>query len=118
MLITLTLPWPPSVNHYFAQSGKRTFITPAGLAFRKAVYLECIPFQESELFNKKLNMFICAFPPDHRVRDLDNILKALQDALQYGRIYKNDFQINSLFIKRMKDLSGCVIVKIDEFKDE
>ena len=118
MVITLTLPWPPSVNHYFGQKGNKTFITPAGLTFRKSVYIASLPYQKTELFDKKLNLFISAYPPDNRVRDLDNIIKSLQDALQYSLIYKNDFQINDLHVRRMKDNKGCVIVEIDEFLDE
>ena len=114
-MITITLPFPPTVNHYWGRRGNRSFILPRGLMFRKIVALECIPYAKSELFDKKLSLFICAFPPDKRHRDLDNLLKALADSLQHAEVYKNDYQIDSIYIKRMPDLLGQVIVKIEEF---
>lgn len=113
-MITLTLPWPPTVNHYWGRRGNRSFILPRGLMFRKIVALECIAYAKSELYDKKLSLFVCAFPPDRRHRDLDNVLKALLDALQYAEVYETDFRINCIYIKRMPDLLGQVVVKIEE----
>ena len=111
-MITITLPWPPTINHYWGRRGSRSFILPRGLMFRKIVALECIPYAKSELYDKKLSLFICAFPPDKRHRDLDNILKALEDSLQHAEVYKNDYQIDCLYIKRMPYLLNQIIVKI------
>ncbi len=113
-MITIKLPWPPTINHYWGRRGNRSFILPRGIMFRKITALECIPYSKSELYDKKLSLFICAFPPDRRRRDLDNILKALEDALQHAEVYKDDFQINSIYIKRMPELLGQVVVKIEE----
>ena len=82
--------------------------------FRKITAFECIPYANTELYDKRLSLFICAFPPDKRHRDLDNILKALEDSLQHAEVYKNDYQIDSIYIKRMPDLLGQVVVKIEE----
>ncbi len=114
VVITLTLPWPPTANTYWRRNGNRYFISPKGIAYRNEVYFECFKYQESELYNKQLQLFICAFPPDRRRRDLDNLLKATQDALQYCKIYKDDSQIDCLFVKRMPDLGGHLLVKISE----
>ncbi len=36
---------------------------------------------------------IIMYPPDKRKRDMDNIKKALFDALQHAGLYKDDYQI-------------------------
>ncbi len=36
---------------------------------------------------------IIIYPPDKRKRDMDNIKKALFDALQHAGLYKDDYQI-------------------------
>lgn len=54
---------------------------------------------------------------DHRRRDLDNIVKGLQDVLTEAKIFIDDCQIDELFVKRAeidKDKKGYVIVLIDE----
>jgi crossover junction endodeoxyribonuclease RusA len=54
-------------------------------------------------------------PPDRRRRDLDNILKALLDALQYGGAYQDDSQIDSLQVVRSKSVpGGKVMVLVSE----
>jgi crossover junction endodeoxyribonuclease RusA len=45
-------------------------------------------------------MHVTATAPDHRRRDLDNILKALQDSLQDAGVYNDDHQIDDLRITR------------------
>lgn len=112
--ITITLPWPPSINHYWRRHGHTYFISPRGITYRKIVGLQSIPFHKSELFNKRLSIFICAFPPDNRRRDLDNILKCLFDSLQHAEVFADDNQIDVIYVKRMPDLLGQVVVKIEE----
>ena len=54
---------------------------------------------------------------DHRRRDLDNIVKGLQDVLTEAKIFIDDCQIDELLVKRAeidKDKKGYVIVLIDE----
>ena len=54
---------------------------------------------------------------DKRRRDIDNIVKGLQDVLTEARFFIDDCQIDELFVKRAeidKDKKGYVIVLIDE----
>lgn len=112
--ITLTLPWPPTINTYWRRHGNTYFISAKGLDYRRTACLKSIEYHKSHLFDKRLSLFICAFPPDKRRRDIDNILKVLIDSLQYAEIYHDDCQIDSIYIKRMPDLLNQVVVKIEE----
>jgi crossover junction endodeoxyribonuclease RusA len=45
-------------------------------------------------------LVIQAWLPDRRRRDLDNLLKAVQDALAHAGVYDDDSQIVDLRIRR------------------
>ena len=47
-----------------------------------------------------------AFPPDRRRRDIDNIQKALLDALEHGGAYADDSQIVRLTIEKRGPVAG------------
>lgn len=110
MAIYLELPYPPSVNHYWGQSGNRRFIGKKGVEFRKAVELAVksagvVP-QEG-----RLSVHIELFPPDRRKRDIDNVLKSLLDACEHAGCYENDSLIDELHIVRKEVLKdgACII---------
>ena len=53
------------------------------------------------------------YPPDRRVRDIDNYAKSLIDALCQANIFVDDEQIDLLTIVRMEQkLGGCCKVAI------
>ena len=62
---------------------------------------------------------IDAYPPDKRRRDLDNIQKALLDALVHADVIEDDSLIDALSIQRheAKD-EGEVIVRIQPYAKE
>ena len=110
----LDLPWPPSVNHYWRRVGNRTLISKEGRRFRKRV-LATLSARKHEPMTGTLAVRVVAHPPDRRRRDLDNITKALLDALEHGGIYEDDSQIDRLEIVRASVIkSGAVIVEINE----
>jgi crossover junction endodeoxyribonuclease RusA len=45
-------------------------------------------------------------PPDNRRRDIDNVQKALLDALQHGGVYADDSQIVRLTIEKRPPWPG------------
>ncbi len=47
-----------------------------------------------------LRVEIEVYPPDRRRRDIDNVQKALLDALEHGRAFRDDSQIVELKIER------------------
>jgi crossover junction endodeoxyribonuclease RusA len=111
--ITLQLPWPPSINHYWrhTKDGKH-YISLEGKIFRETVYYGCRNFRQKFLDTDRLSIQIDAHPPDRRKRDLDNLLKGVLDALQYARVYRDDFQVDRLTIERKTPSKGHLIVTI------
>jgi crossover junction endodeoxyribonuclease RusA len=53
-------------------------------------------------------------PPDNRRRDIDNVQKALLDAMQHGGAYRDDSQIVRLSIEKCEPVAGGkTIVQIE-----
>ena len=96
-MLTIELPYPPSVNRYYRHVGFRTLISREGRAYRRAV---CAILRRAGLrpMDGPLAVGIDLYPPDNRRRDCDNVLKALLDAMQYGRMYGDDSQIKKLLV--------------------
>jgi len=79
--ISLTLPWPPSVNHYYGRSKSgNVYLKEAGRMYRKnaAVEFARLGWPRIDGF---VRVDIIASPPDRRRRDIDNIRKAAYDAI-------------------------------------
>jgi crossover junction endodeoxyribonuclease RusA len=52
--------------------------------------------------------------PDRRARDLDNLPKALLDAITHAGLWEDDSLIDELHIYRCGPIKGgCVVVQID-----
>lgn len=105
-MITLTLPWPPSVNTYWRHVGPRVLISANGRQYRKAVSdLVMVARVRRQLHHGPLAgrvaLRIEATPPDRRARDLDNLLKAPLDALTHAGIWIDDAQIHELTIVKL-----------------
>lgn len=111
-MISIELPWPPSVNHYYRRTSGRVFITAKGVAYRTAVSLSCIDYQHSFKKEDRLSVTIYAYPPDNRRRDLDNILKCLLDSLEKAQVFVDDSQIDELIVRRMRPKHDKVVVNI------
>jgi len=113
----LTLPYPPSVNHYWRMARGRFYISPEGRAYRDAVILMLLHMPDRRAFSKsaRLKVSISLHPPDRRRRDLDNALKAILDALQYAGVYADDCQIDDLHIVRAQPVKpGVATVSISQ----
>lgn len=115
LFIQLLLPFPPSVNHYWGQSGKHRFIGKRGKEFRMAVAEACVEANITPL-DGPLTVHVALFPPDNRKRDIDNVLKPLLDACEHAGCFENDNQIAELHIVRqqVKKGGGCTILIIPQ----
>jgi len=87
--MTFTLPYPPSVNHYWRRKGNQYFISEEGQAFRRNVEAVVV----SERIPKHTGLVqvaVLAYPPDKRIRDGDNLEKSLYDSLVYCGVIESD----------------------------
>lgn len=104
-MLDLELPYPPSVNHYWRRVGARTLISRGGRAFREAV-CSILAVRGIQPLDGALVVEVTIHPPDKRRRDIDNVQKALLDALQHGGAYGDDSQIVRLSIEKGEPLEG------------
>jgi crossover junction endodeoxyribonuclease RusA len=114
----ITLPWPPSINHYWRHVGPRTLISREGRAFRANVCAllagGCGPRKPPA--GGRIALAMDAFPPDRRRRDLDNLQKSTLDALQHAGLYEDDSQIDLLVTQRRDVVpGGRLTVRLNEF---
>lgn len=78
--LSLTLPWPPSVNHYYGRRGRHVYLKPEGKLYRRKAAVEFARLRWPRL-NGAVEVHLILTPPDNRRRDIDNIRKAVYDAL-------------------------------------
>ena len=99
--MTITLPYPPSVNHYWKSrwTGKfiSHYISAEGKAFRHQVIRA---LSDWDMILGPLAVRVDVFPPDRRARDLDNVCKSLLDAMEHAGVYEDDSQIADLHLIR------------------
>ena len=92
------------------------FIGSKGKQFRKDVieYLRFIPDGDRSIpKEERVQVWVEAFPPDRRRRDLDNLKKALLDALTHARVWQDDWQVDDLRVGRRAPIkNGHVIVHV------
>jgi crossover junction endodeoxyribonuclease RusA len=84
----LSLPYPPSMNHYWRRAGRFIHISREGREYRR----QLVEQLTREHVDKQLGrpaVRLTLSPPDRRRRDLDNVQKPLLDALQHAGAYDN-----------------------------
>jgi crossover junction endodeoxyribonuclease RusA len=104
-MVELVLPWPPSVNTYWRHPARgalagRHIISVAGRAYRKVVQSITAAQQIGLCVSVPCAIFVDAYPPDRRRRDLDNILKAALDSLVHAAVLADDSLIDELHVLR------------------
>lgn len=115
MVAKLHLPYPPSVNHYWRHVGHKTLISAAGRAYRTNVQADVLAAHGLLRLAGRLGVTIKATMPDKRRRDVDNLPKAVLDALTHAQVWLDDSQIDRLTIERCGvESPGWLDVLIDE----
>jgi Holliday junction resolvase RusA-like endonuclease len=115
----IELPYPPSINHYWRRVGPRTLISREGRRFRQRV-LATLAARRVTPLTGAVEVTVKVHPPDNRRRDMDNLLKALLDALEHGGAYHDDAQIVRLHIRKCAACppTGKVYVKLREAAED
>ena len=112
--VTMTLPWPPSMNTYWRTFQGRMIISAKGREYRKAV-AEQVMLQFVGLgYKGKLCVEIEAFRPDKRKRDLDNLLKAVLDGCTHAGVWEDDSNIVDLRIYWADTIGGMIKLNVRE----
>lgn len=105
-MIKLILPYPPTINNYFGLHGHRRFLTSKAKDFKAKVSEAVIEHRAPKLGTARIEMHITLYPPDKRVRDIDNVLKCCIDALCQAGVYDDDSQVDVLLVQRGEIIKG------------
>lgn len=114
-MIVLILPFPPSVNHYWRNVGSRVLISKDGRDYQREVGFAVAAHPERRALLPlagRLSLTMAAHPPDRRKRDLDNMGKAVLDALGKAGVYGDDSQIDRLLFVRCPRHKGGGFVQV------
>lgn len=111
MQLTLELPLPPSVNTYWRNFRGRTVLSASGREYKLLVQEYVATHNLPKFGNARLSASITIFPRDKRKQDIENRLKALNDALQDAGLFDDDEQFDRIYICRgsIKKGGGCTI---------
>lgn len=106
-MIMLSLPYPPSTNGIWRRVDNKTILSGAARAYRTAVAKTILQAKAQGHFatgllplNGRLSLSLTLISPNNTRRDLDNFIKAAQDALTHAGIWRDDAQIDDLHIVR------------------
>jgi crossover junction endodeoxyribonuclease RusA len=103
--ICTTLPYPPTVNRYWRYWNGKVLISREGRDYSEAVGRVKLMEKSSQATNfvdssVRLRAFLEVRCPDKRERDLDNVQKAIFDAMQKAGYFLNDSQFDELLVIR------------------
>ncbi|HAF2548800.1 TPA: RusA family crossover junction endodeoxyribonuclease [Salmonella enterica] len=102
----LTLPFPPSVNTYWRAPNKgqlkgRHMVSASGRKYQSEACAAVI--EQLRRLPKPstapASVEITLYPPDKRIRDLDNYNKALFDALTHAGVWEDDSQVKRMLVE-------------------
>ena len=117
MFYELYLPFPPTVNNYYqkSQAGGR-FISHKGREFRDIVAQVVSQNMPEVSIDSRMLVEVVLFPPDNRIRDMDNYGKALLDSVTKSGLWTDDQLIDQLFVYRgeVRKRNGSCYVRITD----
>lgn len=112
------LPYPPSCNRYYRHSRGFNYISKEGKEYMEQVK-DIIDLLNLNINLKcRLSITVYIAPPDSRRRDIDNIGKALFDAITYSGFWSDDSQVDAMkFVRCRKAKGGRLFIKVRERGD-
>lgn len=91
-----------------------TLISKEARAYKKLIAQLALTWRRKPI-KERISISIQAYPPDKRVRDLDNLLKILIDSLKDANLFLDDSQIDKIYIERMSIFKkGKLDIKVEE----
>lgn len=116
MICELYTAYPPTVNNYYVKTQRGLFISAKGKKFRDTLIKDVLEqLAGMEAIDYKIRVEIVAWPPDKRIRDLDNIKKPLFDAMTHAGVWVDDSQIDQDFTYRGEPVfGGALYIKVSE----
>lgn len=100
--ITLDLPYPVSVNLIWRSAKGKVYKSPEYINWINQAFLTWM-IQKPKCSIRRIEGYYClsivVCPPDNRKRDLDNLIKVIQDFLQTDGIVENDSLCRDLRIR-------------------
>lgn len=117
MICEIYTSYPPSVNNYYVRTQRGMYISEKGRKFRDALMEDCHnQLNGMDKISGKVRVDVIAWSPDKRKRDLDNLVKPIQDALTHAGIWVDDCQVDQLCVYRGNVVSpnGALYIRISE----
>lgn len=96
--VVVWLPFPPSVNRLWRAYEGKTLASKVYRAWQKQAALELMA-QRPRKIRGAYDLSVVVDRPDRRLRDLDNSLKAVSDALAKAGVIENDHFAESIAIR-------------------
>lgn len=117
-MISIELPWPPSVNRVWRNVKGKTLLSAEGRNYRELVGQYCLIKRiAGKRLNGRLSVKILVNPPNKIRRDIDNLAKVPLDALTHAAVWLDDSQIDELYIRRDEiKKGGFITIQITELQ--
>lgn len=97
-MVTLVLPFPPSMNTYWRNLNGRTLLSAKGRRYKReviaAVYEQLK--KKPKPITDNVAVKVEFYPPNNIRRDMDNYFKALFDSLTTAGVWVDDSQIKRI----------------------
>lgn len=117
MICELYTSYPPTINTYYTRTQRGLFISTKGRKFRDELIKD---FHEQlggmSKITGKVRIDVIAWVPDNRVRDLDNIMKPVMDAMTHAGFWEDDCQVDQMCVYRGAKVSpkGACYIRVSE----
>jgi len=116
----MTVPYPIYSRNRYYRMGASGFYLDPGVKADKARVAVRVRKAGRKPMRGRLTLHLDLHAPDGRKRDLDNLLKSLQDGLKEGGAFEDDSQIDKVVLVRRRIIrpKGKVVVKIERYVEE
>jgi len=117
LVLRLTRLPVPKTNRYVRRRGGKVFKPPRVRNWEVRALWEIKQQYSGEPINRKVAVDIVLTLPNHRRRDIDNMLKSLWDVLEKGGVLADDALIYEVrTVKRIVKGEEEVLIKIRDFQ--